>query len=150
MYVYFHHLTLHSSLKCDNVYCRMCLHQRHIKLYSILHITTHDMYTDFVLAPWSDLLSCGWLDVPYSIKREPITYLVGYEVEITGCISGYRLEGPTVYRCISSTDGIATWSPDVTTKCYGNCPIILDVTKFTFRYTYCHVTIYSVLIIAVG
>ena len=64
------------------------------------------------------VISCGWLEVPYSTKADPVSYLAGSAVTITGCISGYTLEGPTQYTCQNS-GGIGQWSPQVTTRCRG-------------------------------
>ena len=78
----------------------------------------------FHIWTWIEMLfitvtTCGWLAVPYSTKAQPISYLAGSMVTITGCISGYTLEGPTQYTCEDIGDGVGVWSPDVTTLCRG-------------------------------
>lgn len=65
--------------------------------------------------------TCGWLNIPNSVKKEPYSYTVGSTVTITGCKSGYVLEGQTrTYTCNAGASGAApSWTPAVDIKCKG-------------------------------
>jgi hypothetical protein len=63
--------------------------------------------------------SCGWLPVPDSIRQEPVSYMEGSQVTITGCMSGFMMSGyQKTYSC-QSTGGSQSvmWTPTVNVYC---------------------------------
>jgi hypothetical protein len=67
--------------------------------------------------------SCGWLNIPYSIRGEPPSYMVGSQVTILGCMPGFKLWGTSgnqyiySYSCQSTGYESAVWSPNIDISC---------------------------------
>ena len=53
------------------------------------------------------------------MKQEPISYLVGSVIMITGCRSDMVLDGSTSYMCRMNADMSTYWDPEVDTVCKG-------------------------------
>ena len=73
--------------------------------------------------------TCPYLHVQGAVKQEPISYLVGSHVVITGCRSDMVLDGSTSYTCEVNSDGSTYWDPEVDVVCKGSWSNSLQNTK---------------------
>ena len=70
------------------------------------------------------------------MKQEPISYLVGSVVVITGCRSDMVLDGSTSYACRMREDTSTYWDPEVDTVCKGMVTVALGSMFFIFIYLF--------------
>lgn len=63
-------------------------------------------------------MSCGWLAVMDSTKYLPVSYLVGSQVTITGCFSGFMMTGGNTKTFTCQQSGTtAMWSSPISIYC---------------------------------
>lgn len=62
---------------------------------------------------------CPYLDILGAIKQQPISYLAGSQVTITGCRSDMVLDGAKVYTCAVEAGQAPHWEPEMSTVCKG-------------------------------
>jgi hypothetical protein len=64
--------------------------------------------------------SCGWLNIPNAVRQQPISYTVGSQVSILGCMNGFMEYGSSssyVYMCQSTGYQTAAWTPSIAVSC---------------------------------
>jgi len=78
------------------------------------------------------VVSCGWLDIPFSVRQGELRYTVGSHVTVIGCMPGYKMTGvQTTYVCEATSSTSATWSPNIAQTCYCECSLLLNVVMVT-------------------
>ena len=65
------------------------------------------------------VMTCGWLNIPYAVRPQSVSYTIGSNVTVDKCMEGYDMYGrPTTYFCVSiGNDSSPTWTPPVSNLC---------------------------------
>jgi hypothetical protein len=92
----------------------MCQYDYMVAENQTMAINTHavTMWDAQLRTMGAYVTSCGWLNIPDAIRQQPVSYTVGSQVSIVGCMSGFLESGSTyVYLCQSTGYQSAIWSP---------------------------------------